>query len=155
MPTPDPSAAPLSETIAATCPYLLAEDGGWRAAQPMREHRCHAVRPPATLTTEQQRRLCLVAAHAECLTYQHACEAERTALRDAGVDPDRVAARRTVALTRPIPIALERPTALPGPTVLTGRARRLAEVALVAMMLLAAALLVLARFGGLGLIGAP
>ena len=46
--------------LATICPYLVAEDGGWRAAEPMREHRCTAVRPPAPLSDDTQRRLCLV-----------------------------------------------------------------------------------------------
>jgi hypothetical protein len=152
---PTDPAAPTTEAIGDACPYLLAEGGSWRAAQPMREHRCHAVRPPASLTTEQQRRLCLVAAHDACPTYLHARETARAELVAAGVDPDRLAARRMIALTRPIPIALERPTALPGSRVFTSRSRRAAEVALVAVMLLAAALLIAARFGGFGLIAGP
>lgn len=153
--TPTEPAAPTTEPIGDACPYLLAEGGSWRAAQPMREHRCHAVRPPATLTSEQQRRLCLAPAHDACPTYLHARETARAELVAAGVDPDRLAARRMVALTRPIPIALERPTALPGSRVFTSRSRRAAEVALVAVMLLAAALLIAARFGGFGLIAGP
>ena len=149
---PTTQAAPSTAAIGDACPYVLAEGGSWRAAQPMREHRCNAVHPPATLTSEQQRRLCLVEAHAECPTYLHARESTRAELIASGADPDRLAARRMVALTRPIPVALERPTALPGSRLLTSRTRRLAEVVLVAVIVLAAALLIAARFGGFGLI---
>ncbi len=152
---PDAHAAAPLDAIRAICPYLLAAGGGWRAARPLREHRCHAVQPAAFLTNDQQRGLCLAVAHETCPRYAHALGLEQAALEAVGVDAQRLAGRRMVALTRPIPTALERPSAVPGPAVLTARARRIAEVGLVVVMFLAAALLILARFGGFGLIGAP
>lgn len=53
----------------ATCPYLLASSGDWRATSPSRDHRCTAFAPAAPLATEKQRRLCLVADHVGCSTY--------------------------------------------------------------------------------------
>lgn len=54
--------------FAAICPYLLAPDG-WRAARPVREHRCTAVVPPPPLPGELQRSLCLTARHPTCDRY--------------------------------------------------------------------------------------
>ena len=150
----DPPGSDAATVLAALCPYLLAEDGAWRSAWPAVEHRCHAVRPPAALTGDQQRRLCLVAAHGECPTYVDAREHHRQALIDAGVHVERLAGRRTTALTRPIPVLLERPAIGPRAPSVSGRTRRLAEVGLVLIMLLAAGLVLAARFAGLGLLGA-
>jgi len=50
------------------CPFLVAEEGGWRLDIPSRAHRCGAVSPPAPLSPEKQTRLCLTAEHAACAT---------------------------------------------------------------------------------------
>ena len=151
---PEPPGADAAAVLAGLCPYLLAEGGAWRSARPASEHRCHAVRPPAPLTGDQQRRLCLVAGHTACPTFVDARQHHRQALLDAGVHVDRLAARATIALTRPIPVLLERPSSGPRAPAITGRTRRLAEIGLVLLMLLAAGLVLAARFAGLGLLGA-
>jgi LysM repeat protein len=51
------------------CPFLQAEDGGWRLDSPARDHRCAAFSPPAPLAPEKQARLCLTPAHVGCATY--------------------------------------------------------------------------------------
>lgn len=120
----------------------------------MREHRCTALAPPAPLEIDKQRRLCLTEAHATCATFIAAGERRRQDLAGVGIDERRLAERRHVALTRPIPIALEQPSAVPGPVALVGGSRQAARGGLVALMVLAAFVLVLARFGGMGLTGA-
>ncbi len=70
-PGPDP-AAPAGTDPDAICPFLTAGEGGWLAVRPSGEHRCSAVEPPAVLAGDKQRRLCLVAAHRDCPTYQAA-----------------------------------------------------------------------------------
>ncbi|HTS15134.1 MAG TPA: hypothetical protein VMH24_05670 [Candidatus Sulfotelmatobacter sp.] len=150
----DPAGPDVPGILAGLCPYLLAEGGAWRSARPAAEHRCHAVRPPAALTGDQQRRLCLVREHAACPTFLDARQRHEQALVRAGVHLDRLAGRRTTALTRPIPVILDRAFSGPRAPSLTGRTRRLAELGLVLVMLLAAALVLAARFAGLGLLGA-
>lgn len=66
---------PIAPDTAAICPYLLAADGAWRASTASRDHRCTAVAPPAVLAADKQRRLCLVADHLSCSTYQAALAA--------------------------------------------------------------------------------
>jgi hypothetical protein len=148
-----PLLADATTVVAGLCPYLLAEGGVWRASRPATEHRCHAVRPPALLTGEQQRRLCLVAAHTGCPSFIDARQRHDQVLADAGVHPERLASRRTIALTRPTLVVFDRPFAGPQLPIVTGRMRRIAELALVAVMLLAAALLLAARLAGVGLLG--
>lgn len=58
--------------LPALCPYLATPDGTWRSSSAVREHRCTAVAPPVPLALEKQRRLCLVADHTTCATYQAA-----------------------------------------------------------------------------------
>lgn len=143
----DPSLDPI-------CPYLLADEGGWRASRPMPEHRCMAQHPAAVVEQIRQRRLCLVATHVDCPYYEAATDERQAAMNVAGLRAERVAARRHVALTRATPTALERPSAVPGPTPATGLGRRTIEVALVILMLAAAGVLFAARFSGYGLAGA-
>ncbi|MGH2467908.1 MAG: LysM peptidoglycan-binding domain-containing protein [Candidatus Limnocylindrales bacterium] len=146
--------APDGDALDPICPYLLADEGGWRAARPMPEHRCMGQRPPASIELVRQRRLCLTATHVECPIYLAATQDRRAAMAAAGLRAERVAARRHVALTRPTPTALERPSAVPGPVAFLGGTRRAAEAALIAVMVLAAVILFAARFGGFGLVGA-
>lgn len=75
-PAADAPEPPSLEGIAA-CPYLVAAGGEWRSTSPTREHRCAAVAPPAPLALDKQRRLCLVAAHTGCATYEAALAARR------------------------------------------------------------------------------
>ncbi|HEY4633902.1 MAG TPA: LysM peptidoglycan-binding domain-containing protein [Candidatus Limnocylindrales bacterium] len=56
----------------AICPYLMSADRAWRAAVPSRDLRCTAVEPASLLTPDKQRRLCLVAEHRSCATFQAA-----------------------------------------------------------------------------------
>ena len=55
--------------VREVCPYLAVEDGSWRSAYAAREHRCQAVTPPAPLTIDKQRGLCLQPAHESCATF--------------------------------------------------------------------------------------
>jgi LysM domain-containing protein len=89
---------PIAPNTAAICPYLLAADGGWRAATPTRDHRCTAVVPAAVLATDKQRRLCLVADHLQCSTYLAAVAARNAsagAIRGRGP-------RRAMPRTAPV-----------------------------------------------------
>jgi LysM repeat protein len=65
------------------CPFLVAEEGGWRLDAPSRAHRCGAVSPPAPLSPEKQARLCLTAAHTGCATLQASLSARRARLGPA------------------------------------------------------------------------
>ena len=72
---PDPPLGvdpPLPRSLTGICPYLVDVDGGWRSATVAREHRCHAVAPPAPLAAEKQRRLCLTGDYAMCATFEAA-----------------------------------------------------------------------------------
>ena len=130
--------------LAGICPYLVSEDGAWRAARPMREHRCTAVRPPATLPLGKQRRLCLVEAHRACPAYEAAQERRAAELAAAGISMRALAARQTRPLARTLPVALDKPTAIPAPTALVEAVRRLRGVRLAALMLAAAIVVVVA-----------
>ena len=92
---PDPEAAVPDEPAEQVpeipqCPFLTSSDGAWRMASAARDHRCAAVTPPAPLTTEKQRRLCLTAEHVGCATFV-AAETTSSALP-----------RRTAGLPRPV-----------------------------------------------------
>ncbi len=67
-------------------PTSRAAGGSWRSATPHREHRCGAVEPPASLTPDKQRRLCLSAEHGGCPTFR-AARASRAAMLAPGIDP--------------------------------------------------------------------
>ncbi len=133
--------------LAGICPYLVSEDGAWRAARPMREHRCTAVRPPATLPLGKQRRLCLVEAHRACPAYEAAQERRAAELASAGISTRALAARQTRPLARTLPVALDKPTAIPAPTALVEAVRRLGRVRLAALILLAGIVVLLALVG--------
>jgi LysM domain-containing protein len=62
------AARSIPVTVRDVCPYLEA-DGGWRSTSPNHQLRCQAVRPAIRLGTDQQRRLCLTAGHADCSTF--------------------------------------------------------------------------------------
>ena len=57
-----------AEPVREVCPYLLAAEGGWRSAQPLRDHRCTATAPATPLSIAKQRDLCLLPAHFGCAT---------------------------------------------------------------------------------------
>ena len=59
------------------CPYLETEKGLWRSAFASKDHRCGAVDPPALLTVEKQRALCLRPEHERCATYLAAAALHR------------------------------------------------------------------------------
>jgi hypothetical protein len=60
------------EVLAAICPYLVASNGAWRAAVPLRDHRCGAQEPPGRLALDTQQSLCLTSAHLGCPLFEAA-----------------------------------------------------------------------------------
>lgn len=130
------------------CPYLRAAGGSWRSATPHREHRCAAVEPPAPLTPDKQRRLCLSAEHGGCPTFR-AARASRAAMLAPGIDPAAVAAadaaRRPIA--RGSALILEHPR-LSAPTARWPLDRAMSQAALVALMVVAFVAVAIARFTG-------
>ncbi|HET9346311.1 MAG TPA: LysM peptidoglycan-binding domain-containing protein [Candidatus Limnocylindrales bacterium] len=149
---PEPVRAPISAgaeaaeapvSIGEICPYLLASDGGWRSAAPNRDHRCTAVDPPAPLTAEKQRVLCLAPAHAGCAAFR-AARAARASMLAPGLDPAIVAsadaARRPVA--RSTAVVLEQPRfAVAG----MGGNVAVSQAVLVALMILAFVVVLVSR----------
>jgi LysM repeat protein len=117
----DPTGA--HHALATICPYLVAEDGGWRAATPMREHRCTAVRPPAPLSDETQRKLCLTDAHVGCSDYLAARQRRAAELAKDRIALDQLDSLRFQPTVRAVPIALERPRRSPA-VLVTGRDSR-------------------------------
>ncbi|MHB8458746.1 MAG: LysM peptidoglycan-binding domain-containing protein [Candidatus Limnocylindrales bacterium] len=143
---PQPSGAPTR-----ICPFLATEDRAWRAAMPMREHRCTAVAPPVRLSLDKQRRLCLTTTHPECATYIAAVSRGRA---DVRTDPPSVSGRRYPSTT---PMLLER-VRPPLPAVATAGSRGVGQLALVALLAVAVVVIALARLGSStssGLITAP
>jgi LysM repeat protein len=127
--TPDRPAveAELVDRMRDVCPYLLSAGGRWRMATPTREHRCAAVAPPAPLTMEKQRRLCLVQAHNACATYLAALTNAQRA------DPAR-ATRWGFARTAPVIFETRR---VLGPLSQVTGGRAAAQVGLVGLMVVA------------------
>lgn len=134
-----------ADDLDAICPYLTSTGGAWRSAVPARDHRCGAVDPPAPLTADKQRELCLSVDHASCATYR-AARAARAATLLPGGDAALVAAAdaRRRPLARTAPVVLEPPR-------LIDQAARLpfdrvsGQVALVALMIVAFAAVGFAR----------
>jgi LysM repeat protein len=130
--------------IAAVCPYLLSEDGAWRASTPTRDHRCTAVAPAAVLAPDKQRRLCLTDEHTGCATF-------RAAVAHGG-DPEattiaRVAATSRIgsrALARTAPLVLDHGRVSVAVPTLRGEPR-LGQIVLVALMGVAFAAILFAR----------
>ena len=90
--------------VAEVCPFLTASGGGWRHSDPSREHRCDALRPPAPLSSEKQRRLCLTAQHVDCATFVAAVGGSRgpgVVLGGGGV-VEAAASRWAFARTAPV-----------------------------------------------------
>jgi LysM repeat protein len=124
---------------AAVCPYLLGTDGAWRSSTAARDHRCHAVAPAAPLATDKQRRLCLVAAHVGCSTYN----AAMAALEESGSVVDRPLHR---PVTRTAPLVLDRgriTVSMPGLPE-----RGVGQGGLVALMAVAFGAIAVTRLGG-------
>jgi hypothetical protein len=139
--------------LATICPYLVAEDGGWRAATPMREHRCTAVRPPAPLSEETQRRLCLVEQHVTCPEYLAARQRRSAELARDRISFEQLDSLRFQPSARATPVALERPrTSDAPPAALMGLETR--SVARSARMPIAIGVIVIvALFGGSKFLG--
>jgi LysM repeat protein len=134
-------AAPVTDVV---CPYLLAEDRAWRASSPARDHRCTAVVPPAPLTTDKQRRLCLVAEHRSCATFQAATGALEVGPISA------VAARRSRrsprAIARTTPLVLDHGRVAIRVPGFGMQGRGIGQGAIAGLMAVAFVVLVLARF---------
>jgi len=127
----DPTTPPAAGGRA--CPYLAAEGRGWRSAAADREHRCTAVVPPAALTLEKQRRLCLIDEHRTCATYLAALAARGGDTAGAAVDAERVT---RWAITRTTPVLLDHGRIPPTLAVLSPF-RRGGQVALGGLMVVA------------------
>ena len=127
------------------CPYLTSAGGAWRSVGVSRDHRCGALDPPAALSAETQRALCLSVEHASCQTFR-AARAARAAVLAPGAHPGLIAARDAARrpLPRTAPVVLEPPR-------LIDHAARLpldrapGQLALVALMILAFAAVGFAR----------
>ncbi|MGZ5332139.1 MAG: LysM peptidoglycan-binding domain-containing protein [Solirubrobacterales bacterium] len=134
----DPSEG--GDAVRRVCPYLIADDGGWRSVQPTREHRCGATQPPAPLAVSKQRELCLTPSHRACVTFGAARDLERASgsisTRDDN-DGFWPATRGTVLALEP---ARSRIGVLPGAP---GRAG--GQAMLVGLMVLAFLVLMIAR----------
>ena len=144
------AASDAPRTVAAICMYLLAEDGAWRAARPLREHRCTAASPVVAPSLEKQRRLCLIDDHVRCPAYLSAREA---LARDRGVSVEDLEAfeeRLASRVPRSVPVALDRPSAITGPLAIVGGTRQATRIGLAAVMLAAGGVLLAARFVGGG-----
>ena len=101
--------------------------------------------PPAAVSTEKQRRLCLALEHASCTAFR-AHRAGRAAMLAPGVDPSVVAVadatRRPIARTSPV--VLERPR-LSAPTARWPLDRAVSQAALVILMVIAFVAVAVAR----------
>ncbi len=123
------------------CPYLAAADGSWRSTTVAREHRCGAVAPPAPLTAEKQRRLCLTDQFTTCATFEAARATRPVAHERAPTLP------RPLARTTPVVLDHGR-LSITIPALRTDRSN--GQAALIALMVLAFAAIVLAKLGGGG-----
>lgn len=98
--------------LAAVCPHLVAENGGWRAASPLREHRCTAVRPPAPVSQDTQRRLCLAERHVTCPHFVAALQRRAAGLATDGIPSQHLDSFRLPPAGGVVPLALERPSGI-------------------------------------------
>ena len=114
--------------VAGICPYLLSEDGTWRAAEPRREHRCSAVDPPAPLSTQTQRRLCLVDSHRLCAAFRDAQDRRARQLARDRISPGAMETLSERRFARTIPVALEGPRPSPADGARERAARSLSRV---------------------------
>jgi LysM repeat protein len=138
------SPTPTAPVMDAVCPYLLADDGRWRSAAPSRDHRCTAVTPAAVLAAEKQRRLCLVADHVSCATYQVATGQGELIGTDAEARPGRLAGTSGREIVRTAPLVLDQGRlAVAVPTITADR--RFGQAALLGLMAVAFAAILFAR----------
>jgi LysM repeat protein len=146
---PRPSAVPAVPVTTTICPYLLSEDGAWRASTPTREHRCTAVQPSAPLATEKQRRLCLADAHTTCSTYRAATRPTDDAEHAGSPRVTRVERTSGRTMVRTAPLVLDHGRfALP---IGTWRGERgLGQGALVVLMAIAFVAIIVARLSTTG-----
>jgi LysM repeat protein len=143
---PGYAASATTPDTGAVCPYLLAANGEWRASTASRDHRCHAVAPAAVLTTEKQRRLCLVSEHTGCSTYRAA-----TALLEDAHSPAAVPRPLHRPVTKTAPLVLDRGRiALTIPGLPSLPELGVGQGGLVAVMAVAFGALVVARMGAGG-----
>jgi LysM repeat protein len=144
---PRPATLPLSPATATAvvCPFLLSADGAWRASTPSRDHRCTAVEPPAALASDKQRRLCLAAAHTDCVTYQAAVASG--AASPAGEVRRTMPGERPSARTivRTAPLVLDHGRRVMPTGLLRGGDRSVGQGALVLLMVVAFAAIIVAR----------
>jgi LysM repeat protein len=143
-----PSRATDRPVTSVICPYLLAADGSWRASTPARDHRCTAVVPPAPLAFEKQRRLCLVADHRSCATFQAATgEGDLGAI--SAMPMIRATTRSTRAMARTTPVILDHGRFVVGvPALRSGGG--IGQGLVIALMAIAFAFLVFARLSSSG-----
>lgn len=128
----------------AICPYLLSADRAWRSAEPSRDLRCTAVEPPALLTPEKQRRLCLVAEHGACATFQAASGAGELGAVASGRHRPRVVGPSGRPIVRTAPVVLDHARlAMAAPNITVSRS--VAQAGLIGLMTLAFAIILIAR----------
>jgi LysM repeat protein len=125
------------ESVRAICPFVLAAQGNWRNVEATGDHRCTAVFPPAPLSAEKQRRLCLTASHESCATFVAALAAREPAVEvGGGMRP----------MPRTTPVVLERSRfAIPSRSLRPDRTG--GQAALVVLLGVAFAGILLARSG--------
>jgi LysM repeat protein len=142
-----PSPVSAREAAVAICPYLVSESGAFRSVVPTRDHRCSAVEPASSQTTEKQRRHCLAAEHVDCSLYRAARAARATSLASGGLNPDVIDRldRRRRAVARTAPVVLEPPRLVDQVTRLQFD-RAPGQIALIGLMLVAFAVVAIARF---------
>jgi LysM repeat protein len=133
-------------TVRGLCPYLLAEDGSWRAPTPSRAHTCAAIGVPAPLALDKQRRLCLTPSHRSCAAYLVAAGRERDELEE---EPAVAVEPITRPYPRTAPVALDHGRVSSSlPTLRADRGT--AQFALVGLMVVAFAVMAFARLSGPG-----
>jgi LysM repeat protein len=106
---PESDVAPLSgdDWLDVICPYIRSADGTWRAATPVRDHRCFAMDPATEIPFLTQQRLCLTSEHAGCERFAHAQERRVAALARDRIAPERVEAARFGPFASGVPLAVE------------------------------------------------
>lgn len=140
------------------CPFLVTENGNWRAAFPVRDHLCAAVMPLVPLALEKQRRLCLTEAHRTCPAFLAGSELRDGSIGPAGARVDRgpdVTPEAVRGPRRPVPsttpVLLERTrSAVPSGLSLPGTSRASGQAILIVLLVIAFAVIVLARFQSSG-----
>lgn len=143
-----------AEIAAATCPYLAAAAGAWRATGPSSGHRCVAQDPPAAISRDQQRSFCLSAQHVTCPVFRALPATQRHTSTEAAAGAPGAGATAVSVLggrwqyRATAPVVLEGPPWALDPRVLV-RSRRLGAVVLVLLMVIAFALVAFARIPGL------